>query len=46
MTNTEDRSRRLEDQHPSEPLQWDTEKPPIAAVLSHLALKRTAGPHH
>jgi hypothetical protein len=42
MTNTEDRSRRLEDQHPAEPLQWDTKQPLIDAALAHLAQEHSA----
>lgn len=44
MTNTENPGRRQEDQHPSEPLQWDTKQPLIDAARAHLAQERaTAG---
>jgi hypothetical protein len=42
MTNTEDRSRRKDDQHPSQPLDWDGETKVIDAVLAHLALERAS----
>jgi len=35
LNNTEDRNRRLEEQHPAQPLQWDTKQPLIDAALAH-----------
>jgi hypothetical protein len=42
MTTAEDRDRRKNDRQPGQQLEWDTEKPLIAAALSHLALERAA----
>ncbi|HAV37004.1 MAG TPA: hypothetical protein DCX52_11735 [Massilia sp.] len=42
MTNTENPGRRQEDQHPSEPLQWDTTQPLVDAARAHLAQERSA----
>ena len=42
MTNTENPGRRQEDQHPAEPLQWDTKQPLIDAARAHLVQERSA----
>lgn len=42
MNNTEERGRRKDDQHPTQPLDWDGEKKVIDAVMAHLALERAS----
>ena len=42
MTNTEDRSRRKDDKHPGERLEWESDKKLIAAALAHLSIERAA----
>ena len=42
MTNTENPDRRQQDQHPAEPLQWDTKQPLIDTALAHLAQEHSA----
>jgi hypothetical protein len=40
MTNTEEHTRRSDDQPARQPLEWDSDKKLIAAALSHLELER------
>ena len=42
MTNTENPSRRKDDQPAREPLEWESDKKLIAAALAHLSIERAA----